>query len=797
MTSDAPSHTILDSSFPVVLPRDDALFMSDADFHTWLEKEIGTSGQTQVELKEEIDTIHAAESNTLSDSKLVSTKTLKRPASDEADNNRKQKAPFIAGLEKHQAHHRTKDDLAIDNKTLTEKGDVTNISSKNPLVDLFYDLSESTASDKLKTLLDKAWKEDAVLTLKIIFNARSIHLGKSSRVASYKAFGWLADNHPLTLLVNLPWLVRPIIMKKAPKPEGEEGKSKGDEEDFDMVDVDEADPTKAQDVKNGLSHGYWKDLLNLVVFAANDQLKFDGNPASLLKQMPDNSKEGKRKRNWDQESAKASRLQRKIEQNERVQRKLEKDPFYRALHYTVARMFAEQLKEDKALLDSGKRSDLKELSLAAKWAPSFGEFHDKHTFILSSIAEILFPDPAASCPDATDRELYLRHVREHCRKQYTSPLRKALSVVERDIAANTFDRIKYERVPSLAMDRYAKLFMEKDFEHFKAYIQNVTKGTANISGATLMPSALISKARNMAAIVQHSNTVNFKAVKAAAEVEMQADVIDGQWKTLVQRVRDAGTLQSSLAICDVSGSMSYPMFSDSSCPMDSAIGLSLLIAEVTASPFGGGFISFSEKPTYISLKTDAGLLEQVRYILETPWGMTTDFVAVFEDIILPMAVSNKLSQDDMVKQVFVFSDMQFDAAQPNGQANWNTTYDASQEWVTQRWTTSFQRIKEKYAAAGYEVPRLIFWNLADSSTDKPTTMEDTDTVLVSGYSQGMLRAFLESGALDEGDDEVVEEEVVGEDGLVEVRSERKKKDPLAVVKKTLAHKAYEILEVMD
>jgi hypothetical protein len=162
-----------------------------------------------------------------------------------------------------------------------------------------------------------------------------------------------------------------------------------------------------------------------------------------------------------------------------------------------------------------------------------------------------------------------------------------------------------------------------------------------------------------------------------------------------------------------------------------------------------------------------------------------------------MAVANKLSQEDMVKQVFVFSDMQFDAAQPGGPVDWNTSYDASQEWVTKRWTTSFQRIKEKYAAAGYEVPRLIFWNLADSSTDKPTTMEDADTVLVSGYSQGMLRAFLESGALDESDEELVEEEVVGEDGMVEVKSERKKKDPLTVVKKAMAHKAYEVLEVVD
>jgi hypothetical protein len=96
-----------------------------------------------------------------------------------------------------------------------------------------------------------------------------------------------------------------------------------------------------------------------------------------------------------------------------VQGKIKDDPFYRALHVTVARLFAEHLKEDKSLLDSGKKSNVGRLSLAAKWSPTFGEFHDKHTFILSTIAEILFPEPASYSPDATNRALYLRHVREH------------------------------------------------------------------------------------------------------------------------------------------------------------------------------------------------------------------------------------------------------------------------------------------------------------------------------------------------------------------------------------------------
>jgi hypothetical protein len=793
---DAPKHSVLSSAFPVLLPEDVALHMPEDKFQALLRKLLHPPDLN--DLKDEIVTLDDGGSVTISRDEPVSGTSLKRRASSEADNIRPQKAPFVAGLEQYAAHLRNPEDLAADKQTLTENADVTNISSKNALVDLFYDLGGSTESGKLKTLLENAWSEDPLLTLKVIFNARSIHLGKSNRVAMYKSFGWLAEHHPLTLLANLRWLVRPVIEKKAPKPEDKE-KSKGTDEDFDMVDADEADAGKAHDVNYGLSHGYWKDLLNLVVFAAHDQLKFDGDPSSLLNQKRDDSSAGKRKRVWDEKTAKEIRQRKKMKQNEKVQQKMKSDgdAFYRALHITVARLFAHQLKADKILLDSGHKSDLKKLSLAAKWAPTFGEFHDKHTFILSSIAEILFPNPALSCPDAGNRELYLRHIREHYRKQYASPLRKTLSIVERDIAAKTFENIKYNTVPSLAMNRYTGLFIKKDTERFTSFINDVASGKAKISGATLLPSTLISQARNSANhrtnIATNNTKLDFKAVKAAAEAKIQADAVNGQWNTLVQRVRDAGTLQSSIAVCDVSGSMGYPRFKDGSCPMDSAIGLSLLISEVTAPAFGGGFITFSAVPQYISLnEAPRGLVEKVKWMINTHWEMNTNFVAVFEDVILPMAIAKKLKQEDMVKQIFVFSDMQFDQAQSKN------SYYGQPEQAEDRWTTSYERIKKKYADARYEMPRLIFWNLAAHSTDKPTTMDDMDTALVSGYSQGMLRALMESGAL-EDEEEIFEEEVEaeGEDGVMEVRKVKKKIDPLTVVKKAVSNKAYGMLEVVD
>jgi len=175
-------------------------------------------------------------------------------------------------------------------------------------------------------------------------------------------------------------------------------------------------------------------------------------------------------------------------------------------------------------------------------------------------------------------------------------------------------------------------------------------------------------------------------------------------------------------------------------------------------------------------------------------------VAVFERLILPLAIEQKLKREDMVKQVFVFSDMQFDAAETHGN----------------RWTTSFERIKKKFEEAGYEMPKLIFWNLAggragygqygyeaerDETAPKPVTAEEAGVALVSGYSQGQMKMFLENGQFeDEIEEEVVAEDVKeeDEDDVVDVRKTKKvKMDPLTIVKKAISHPAYSMLDVVD
>jgi len=765
-------HSILNSSFPVLVPYAKELLFSEKEFSDYLTT---VKAAAIYEPKPETE--------------------IKQPES--------QPHPFVDGLLKRDEVNRDTKGLAADNKTLTANADVAFSSTKSALVDYFFKPSLGDSGD-LEDLLNASWAEDAEITLKLIFHARSIHLGKADRSRFYASIGWLYKYHPRTLLENLVWLTRPIIAKKvkeAGKTEKPEAKNEtkvadADDDDFELVVAeDQADVSKF-DVKNGVSHGYWKDLLNVLVLIAEDAIYEQESIKKVLNNHSNKTvKPGKRE--WNPEKAKKKKQAMISQWHEKAVARFSNDATYRALHLTVARLFADQLRKDRKLLDSGDKRAVRHLSLAAKWAPSLKEFHDKHTFIASSIAEIFYRHEDV-CPESvpkSDRQTYLKYAREYYRRLVLSPLRKALAVVERDISAETFERIMYERLPSLALDRYRNLFLSKDEEHFMRYIEQVAGGQKKVSGAVLLPSLLVSRARNTPASYPSKKSSSVESAQAL----MNTKLLDGQWKTLVQRIRDSGTLQSSIAVCDVSGSMSYPGFDDGTTPMDAAIGLSLLLAEVVEPPFGGCFITFSENPIVQKvggLGDKRNFQQKVNYIQRSDWGMNTALDRVFERLLLPMAIENKVKQEDMVKQVFIFSDMQFDAATQSDQ----------------RWSSSFQRIQMQYEKAGYQMPSIVFWNLAGHDTGNvPVESDEPGVTLLSGYSHGQMKMFLDGG---EFEDEVAEEEVkmeeevansddeatVGNDekGFVDVTVEQKKKtDPMAGVRKAISHPAYRMLKVVD
>ncbi|KAH0724653.1 hypothetical protein KY290_000460 [Solanum tuberosum] len=97
--------------------------------------------------------------------------------------------------------------------------------------------------------------------------------------------------------------------------------------------------------------------------------------------------------------------------------------------------------------------------------------------------------------------------------------------------------------------------------------------------------------------------------------------------------------------------------------MEVSVALGVLISELSVEPWEGKLITFSNNPT-LQIVEGESLISKVEFVRKMEWGMNTDFQKVF-DLILKVAVEGSLKEDEIIKKVFVFSDMKFDQASTN------------------------------------------------------------------------------------------------------------------------------------
>ena len=294
---------------------------------------------------------------------------------------------------------------------------------------------------------------------------------------------------------------------------------------------------------------------------------------------------------------------------------------------------------------------------------------------------------------------------------------------------------------------------------------------SSIASATLLPHQLVAAAievgNQLRVRVEEAKYPKLEAAKTK-QAEIKSRVAQDQWRTLIERIRKSGRLDNAIAVCDVSGSMGSLETPEVDQPIHASIALSLLLASLAKPPFNAGFITFSSEPEFVNLDLDRkSLAELVREMSRADWGSNTNFEAVFLNLLLPLAKKRCVPKEEMIKRIFVFSDMQFDEA--SGQKNWDTNYDA---------------IARAYEEAGYDVPEIVFWDLS-MGTQRTVEVEAKrkGVALMNGFTAGLMKVFL-------GD----EKEAEGEEGWVAVKEEF---NPVNVMNKALGKRCFDGLIVMD
>ncbi|KAG9005729.1 hypothetical protein FRB90_010229, partial [Tulasnella sp. 427] len=579
-------------------------------------------------------------------------------------------------------------------------------STLNHVLDAFSTIDGNTPGDEVHKLLRESWAENPDKTVRVIWNLRSIHDGKGSKMNFYRAFGWLYSNHPKTAIANLPLLVDQVIERKAKPKKDDKDK---EQKDSDMKTDDDSEWTAIESEKeefkpSGLSHGYYKDLLNILLLAYSNQLTSPSSPFTSL-EIPRTSntkqtgieaakrrksrqaaKAEKRKEEGGKDayaketaekiaktqgdaskSAKEARAKQASEDHAQLTTKLKTDPAFKALYVAVARIFASSLEKDAKVLRDISKTESKEekqrlrwtLTMAAKWAPSLQCAHDRRTNIATAIALVMYADGALDGltkqlrVDAEVGEEDAKLVRGFWRRWVLSPLRKFEDVVEGKMSAGEWNKIAYSHVPSLSFARNKTHFFKHDEARLSSYLKAVALGKKSISGATLLPHELVYEALRNSASAADAKKDPVEA--KLSETNMQ--IVSSQWATLVERTREEGKLTNCLAVCDVSGSMGGLYVAknakaglkqtDHVSPIFPAVALSLLLAQLAAPPFANSFITFSENPQVVTLSSTAPFVELVQTMGSADWGMNTDFNAVFTKLILPTAIKHKVPKEEM------------------------------------------------------------------------------------------------------------------------------------------------------
>lgn len=307
-------------------------------------------------------------------------------------------------------------------------------------------------------------------------------------------------------------------------------------------------------------------------------------------------------------------------------------------------------------------------------------------------------------------------------KQYRktlSALRARINVLERLMSAGRWDEIEFDKIPSRAGIIYRNAFARRDILKAK-YESFVKDEKTKVNAEVLNPV-------DIAGRILGNNVYNGHIY--LSDVERAA--LQKYWDNLKDYYN--GREEPGIAIVDVSGSM-Y------GTPLHAAVSMGAYIAERGKGPFANHFITFSGAPELVKFE-GVDIADKFARAVRADWGMNTNIEAVF-DLMLNVAIKDHVPAEDMPQTLYIFSDMQFDGAITSGRASLSRWDYSSSNRVRGEAgvNTLLESIAQKWASYGYELPRVIFWNLDARQNDIPALGGRFS--YVSGFSMTMIEEIL-------------------------------------------------------
>lgn len=273
-------------------------------------------------------------------------------------------------------------------------------------------------------------------------------------------------------------------------------------------------------------------------------------------------------------------------------------------------------------------------------------------------------------------------------------------IVEHKMCQKLWESIQYKTVPSVAMARYTKAFKKHDDERFQAFKNKVKTGEEKVHAEVLFPHDCIRTA-------------------ISGDPEMAELQFDALPNYLEGEDRD----ERIMVLSDTSGSMDT-IVGGSIRAVDVSTSLALYCSSRMRedSPFYKRFIGFCSEGTFKDWRnlSFAEALKSKR-VFDRAVGSTRIDKAM--DLILNTAVKREISQDLMPTTLLIVSDMQFHRGGSNND------------------DTEIEACLRKWNEAGYESPKVVYWNTAGYDGSQAT--EGMKNVgMISGFSPSILKSVL-------------------------------------------------------
>ena len=288
--------------------------------------------------------------------------------------------------------------------------------------------------------------------------------------------------------------------------------------------------------------------------------------------------------------------------------------------------------------------------------------------------------------------------------------RKACRLVETAMSQNHWDEIDFSKLPSRAGLLYKSAFLNRE-ETRERYAAFMSDRKTKVNAGVLYP-----------VDIAHQIFCSWHPSKT------ERDAWQKYWNNLPDYYN--GKEEPGIAVVDVSGSMT-------GVPMEAAVSMGAYIAETGSGPFKNHFITFSGNPQLVEFE-GVDIYDKFVRARSADWGQNTNIEAVF-DLLLKTAISNHISKHEMPKTLYIFSDMEFDECVTAGRPT-ERWYDSSYTLNRSQIDTVIETQAKKWKAHGYEIPRIIFWNLDARNQNIPAL--GSGFSYVSGFSPVMIEQIL-------------------------------------------------------